>query len=112
VGGIMGENHFDSMSLKIIEKIQLDLRETELLCSDYLVKEKIHKILEYIEQETTDNKMVLEDLIKEKIKETRGINSELNTSFYFLYRNFLEEKITIQDAKDMYEMYSKELKTY
>jgi hypothetical protein len=111
VGGAMEKNDFESIFLKLIERIQLDLRETELVCSDYLVKERIHKILDYIEIETIDNKIVLEELIKEKIKETKSLNSELNTSFYFLYRNFSAGKITIKDAQSMYDMYIKELKT-
>lgn len=107
----MDKNAFESIFLKLIERIQIDLRETELVCSDYLVKEKIHNILDYIELETIDNKVILEALIKEKIKETKCVNSELNTSFYLLYRNFLEGKITIKDAQSMYVMYTKELKT-
>jgi hypothetical protein len=111
VGVDMEKKDFQSIFLKLIERIQLDLRETELVCSDYLVKEKIHNILDYIELETIDNKAILEELIKEKIKETKCLNAELNTSFYFLYRNFLDGKITIKDAQAMYDMYAKELKT-
>lgn len=107
----MAKNDLEALSLKLIEKIQLDLRDIEIACSDYLVKERIHKILDYIEIETTDNKVVLEELIKEKIKQTKGVNSELNTSFYFLYRNFLDGKISIQDAQAMYDMYANELKS-
>ena len=106
----MNKNNFEGLSLKLLERIQLDLREIEPICSDYFVNERIHKILEYIEKETIDNKIVLEELIKERIKETRSFNSELNTSFYFLYRNFSEGKISIRDAQSMYDMYVKELR--
>lgn len=95
-------------SLKIIEKIQLELKEIELICADYAVKEKIHKLLELIELETEDNKIILSELILDKIRETKGNNSELNTNFYMLYRKLCENKISVLEAKGIYEMYTKE----
>jgi hypothetical protein len=107
----MSMNDLECLSIKIVEKIQNDLKEIELICTDVFVKEKIHMILDYIEQETTDNKTVLEDLIKEKIKETKALSPELNTSFYMLYRNFMDGRITVKEAQILYDMYVKELRT-
>jgi hypothetical protein len=106
----MGKNALESLSVKIVERIENELREIELICADVFVKEKIHKILEYIDQETTDNKTVLEDLIKEKIKETKTSSPELNTNFYMLYRNFIDGRISVNEAQALYDMYVKELR--
>lgn len=100
--------NLEGLSLKIIEKIQLELKNIEIICSDYVAKEKIHMLLELIELETEENKMILSELIQDKIRETRGVNSELNTNFYMLYRKLCENKISILEAKEIYEMYSKE----
>lgn len=107
----MNKNAIESLSLKIVERIEDDLREIELICTDIFVKEKIHNILEYIEQETKDNKSLLEDLIKEKVKETKTWSPELNTNFYMLYRNFIDGRISVKEAQALYDMYVKELRT-
>jgi hypothetical protein len=60
--------------------------------------------------ETIDNKIMLEELIKEKINETKRINPELNISFYLLNRNFLDGTVSIPEAQSMYEMYVKEVR--
>ncbi|MCM0650497.1 hypothetical protein NBE98_19210 [Clostridium swellfunianum] len=107
----MEKEDLESVYIRLIEKIRMDLNEIEVYCADYFIKEKIHKIIEYIDQDTKNNRTVLADLIKEKMNETKTMNSDLNTDFYFLYRKFLDGKINIQDAQQMYDMYSKELKT-
>lgn len=96
-------------SLKIIEKIEEKLRDVELSTSDYLVKEKIENIIEFIEKETKDNKFFLEEMIKNKINETRTTNPKLNTNFYMLYRNLTEGRITREEAKAIYDIYIKEI---
>lgn len=106
----MGKIELESMSLRIVEKIQSELKDMELVCKDVFIKEKIHSILEYIDQETTDNKVVLGDLIKEKIKETKGSSPEMNTNFYLLYRNFIEGRVSVKEAQILYDMYVKELR--
>lgn len=106
----MTETNFESFSFKIIERIQQELKEIEFICADYVVKERVHKLLELIELETEENKIILLELIQDKIRETRGVNSELNTNFYLLHRKLIENKITILEAKGTYEMYTKEFK--
>lgn len=98
----------ESFSIRIIEKIQLELKEIEFISTEYIVKERINKLLKLIELETEENKSVLLKLIQCKISETRGVNSELNTNFYLLNRNLMENKISVMEAKATYEMYVKE----
>jgi hypothetical protein len=112
IGGKVNSMKAKDNMLKVIERVEKDLREIELISSDYLVKERIHNILDFIEKETKENKTVLEDMIRSKIKETKNINPELNTYFYVLYRNLSEDKITVEEAQTIYDMYIKELRVY
>jgi hypothetical protein len=105
----MTKTNIEGLSLKIVEKIHLELKEIELMSTDYIVKERIHRLLELIELETEENKTILSELIQDKIRVTKGVNSELNTNFYLLNRKLIGNKISILEAKATYEMYAKEL---
>lgn len=107
----MNKNNDDSRVLKILKKVEEDLREIQFISGDYKVKEKISMLLEFIEEETINNKEILEKLIYNKIKETKGRSPELNTDFYLLYRKFSEGKISIQEAQRLYDSYEKEIRT-
>lgn len=109
MGELMGKDNSEGLTLKILEKVKSDLMDIETLCSDYFIKEKLHKIVNFIEQETFNSKVVFEEMIFKKVKETRSVSSELNTNFYLLYRKFKENKISMQEAQTIYEMYLKEL---
>lgn len=101
----------DSFTLKLVEKIYKELKNIEIDCSDYIVKEKLHNLIDLIEKETLENKIIFTEMIRAKVKETRGVNSELNTYFYLLYRNITEGKISMKEAQTLYDMYVKELYT-
>lgn len=102
----------EEVYFKLFEKIKIELKQIEFMSSDCSVQEKVHKLLELIEGETINEKEILAALIKEKIKETKGINSELNMNFYLLYRRLVDNKITCNEAKDYYFMYKKELEYF
>lgn len=108
MGEIMNRINSKGFSFRILEIIQSELKEIETLNSVYEVKDRIHKLLDFIEQETLNNKTVFEEELYSKIKETNGINPELNTYLYLLYRNLAEDKISIHEARRLYEMYLKE----
>jgi hypothetical protein len=109
MGELMEKENSEGLTLKILEKVKSDLIDTQALCSDYLIEEKLHKIINFIDQETYSSKVIFEEMIYRKVKETRNINAELNTDFYLLYRKFRENKISMQEAQTIYEMYLKEL---
>lgn len=103
----MNKNNYYDRVLKII---QSELKDIETLNSSFEIKDRIHKLLDFIDQETLNNRTVFQEMLYSKIKETNGKNPELNTYLYLLYRNLIEDKITIQEAKKLYEMYLKEYK--
>ncbi|MBL4938041.1 hypothetical protein JK636_20220 [Clostridium sp. YIM B02515] len=101
----------ESYTLKIIEKVYAELKNIEIDCTDYIIKEKIHNLVDLVEKETLENKTIFIEMVKSKVKETRGVNSELNTYFYLLYRNLTEGRIGIKEAQTLYDMYIKEFNT-
>jgi hypothetical protein len=102
-------SNYDKLPLKLLDKIREELLIIGMSCSEYQVKEKILNLIDLIENETSNNRMILIDMIYSKVRETKGRNSDLNARFYMLYRNLNEEKISIQEAQDIYDMYVKEL---
>lgn len=109
MGEIMNSSKIDKSALKILEKVQNRLKELEAFCIDYDTKEKIHNLIDFIEDETSENKVVLAEMIYNKVKETRGVSPELNTYFYLLYRNLEQDKVSLEEAHRLYDMYVKEL---
>jgi hypothetical protein len=105
----MNDINSESSSLKTLEKIQIELSQIEVLCSDYALKERIQKLLEFIKRETPSSKIVFSEMIYSKIVATKGIYPDLNLSFYLLYRNFAEGKISSEEAQNLYEAHLNEL---
>jgi len=107
----MNKDGSENFAFKLIEKVQVELSEIEVLCSDYILKERIHALLEFIQTETPSNKKLFTEMIYSKIQETKALYPDLNLNFYLLYRNFVEDKISSKEAQNLYEMYIKELKS-
>lgn len=109
----MGEAMCDSKNensiLKVLQEVHAKLKAIELDCTDFGTKEKIHKLINYIEEENLNSKKVLAEMIYAKVKETRSVSSELNTYFYLLYRNLEQGKVSVEEAHKLYDMYVKEL---
>ncbi|GLC30857.1 hypothetical protein [Clostridium omnivorum] len=104
----MNNNNSEVFAIQILEKVQLQLKEIEIISTDYRIKEKIHKLLDYIDLETSNTKAEFAEMIHLKVKETKPLHPELSTYLYLLYRNLMQGKISLQEAQGLYEMYMKE----
>lgn len=104
----MNNKNSEVFAIQILEKVQLQLKEIEILSTDYRVKEKVHKLLDYIESETSNRKADFAEVIHLKCKETKALYPELSTYLYLLYRNLMQGKVSLQEAQVLYEMYMKE----
>lgn len=104
----MSNNNSEVFAVQILEKVQLQLKEIEILSTDYRIKEKIHKLLDFIELETSNTKAEFAEIVHSKVKETKALYPELSTYLYLLYRNLMQGKISLQEAQSLYEMYMKE----
>jgi hypothetical protein len=112
MGETMNNSKTDKSMLKILEKVQNKLKEMELSCPDYETKEKLLNLIDFIEEETSDSKTIFAEMVYNKVKETRGVSSELNTYFYLLYRNLEQDKVSLEEAQKLYNMYVKEFEYY
>jgi hypothetical protein len=104
-------NSSASFTFKIIENIKIELKEIEKLNSASEMRNRIKKLLETIEDDTIGDKSAFLEIIYSKLKETRDINPQLNTAFYLLYRNLMEDKISILEAQKLFNMYINEYET-
>jgi hypothetical protein len=104
----MNKSYSENSSIRILQKVQSQLKQIEDMGSVQEIKKEIHELLGFIEQESMENKAVLEEMIHIKIKETSGVNPEVNTYLYLLYRNLIQDKVSINEAQKLYKMYVKE----
>lgn len=106
----MGKNGSESDFQKILDRIQSDIRLIQLSCPDIETKEKLNKLLEYIELETAGDRASLIDSILLRAKQTKGMYPELNINFYLLFRKLSEYQVSVQEAQNLYDMYDREYK--
>jgi hypothetical protein len=105
MGGNMSGKKLNGFELEIIKRIKDELKEMDNITSINEIKGKIHGLLDYIEDEISSDKEAFEDMIYLKVKETSGINPDLNTHLYMLYRNLTQNKISLHEAQKIYQMY-------
>ncbi|WP_243149494.1 hypothetical protein [Clostridium niameyense] len=102
----MGEEEFIELDKKTMEKILFDLKEIRIICSDKKIKERIQSIIEFAQSKIySQMEPSLKELIYNKMKETKKNNPDLSSKLYILYRNLIDEKISEEDAKKIYESY-------
>jgi ASC-1-like (ASCH) protein len=103
-GDIM-DNNSASFTLKIIDKIKIELKEIEELNSYSEMKKRIRMLLKCIDDDTIGDKSAFLEIIYCKLKESKDSNPKLNTSLYLLYRNLIDDRISIQEAQKLFSMY-------
>lgn len=88
-----------------VETLQTKLRILKITSTETAVKSKVEEILNIIDSEIQEKNKSIEEIIYEKMNETKVNNKELNVKLYMLYRKLLDEKITKEDAVRLYEIY-------
>lgn len=104
----MNDRNNDDFYINIIQKLHVDLKYIDSLSSTSEIRKKISDLINFIDDETLNNRNVFEEIINLKIKETSGTNPELNAQLYILYRNLNQNKIPLQEARRLYKIYLKE----
>jgi hypothetical protein len=74
----MGNNYSEVLAFEIINKIRKELDEIYGLTSVNEIRQRIHKLITVIDDETLNNKSVVMEKIYCKVKETNGVNERLN----------------------------------
>ncbi len=91
---------------EMIEKITAELKEIEILACEQIIKIKVQKLLEYISSlNNSSSEKPFEEIIHEKMKESKIKNPELHIKLYVLYRDLQNDKVSEYDAKRRYEDY-------
>ncbi len=92
-----------------IEKIKNKLNIVKLLVEDSYAKEKVQEVLDIIIKEDAEDEPVsIQDIIYEKMKETKSTNPDLNAELYMLYRKLQDNKIGPEEALSLYKAYTSE----
>ncbi|GAA0746350.1 hypothetical protein [Clostridium oceanicum] len=91
---------------KSAEKILSQLNEIKIVCADKGIKSKVEKIIDLANNEIAIKmEPSLEDVVYDKMKETKISNPDLSSKLYILYRKITQGKISEEEAKEMYETY-------
>lgn len=96
------------VSREHIKKILYKLMEIEMLSTDYRQKKDIQYLIDFIQRlapSSESENISLEDLVYNKMVETKGIDDELNAKLYILYQDLKNDKISRDKAFEIYNIY-------
>jgi hypothetical protein len=92
-----------SISEGSYNKIIKELNEIYYMSSDFTVKERLTRLLEFMNTLSGEKSgMDLEELIANKLAETKRKNPDLNATLYMLYWNLKREKISEEEAVELF----------
>ncbi|APM38534.1 hypothetical protein [Clostridium kluyveri] len=95
------------ISKDCVDKIILGLKSIKVSTTNKVIVENIEKLLNLLKKELDEESIPLKDRILEKMKETKGIDPDMNANLYILYRNLDNEHITEQQAQELFDTYVK-----
>ncbi len=88
-----------------LEKMQTKLRGLKLMVQDKEIQSLVIDILELLDNELRAKDSSLEDIIYDKMKETKNSNPDLHFKLYMLYRKLSDGKIDENEALKNYKVY-------
>lgn len=100
----MGEDKI-VVSKDILIKIKSRAQTIKSLCKDKTLIKEAEEILDLVNKELNKDTETVMEKIERKMRETKGVNPDLNANLYILHRNLTNNKITKEDALALYKMY-------
>lgn len=94
-----------SISSDSFERIKSEIKLLSIICNDDVVKKRLVELLNQMSAITGSKDISLEEIIAEKLAETKRTDKELNANLYILYHNLIRGKISEEDAKRIFEEY-------
>lgn len=88
-----------------LEKMKVKLRGLKLSVDDKSAQSVIGDILEILDNELKFGHISVENMIKDKMTETKSSNPDLHFKLYMLYRKLVDNKITEEEALKGYKIY-------
>lgn len=95
------------ISKKCINNIISGLSSIKVVSKEKSIKKEAEKLLKLVQNEISLGNMSLEDKIREKMKETKKTDPDMNANLYILYRKLINKQITEEQALQLFEMYVK-----
>ncbi|KYH29731.1 MULTISPECIES: hypothetical protein [Clostridium] len=95
------------VSLKNMNNLINELIKIKFSCYDENIRNSIESLIEFINVDILNNKDIKErllDQIHDKMVEVKTINEDLNASLYILYQELKNDRISIQEAVDRFEV--------
>lgn len=89
-----------------LDKMQTKLRGLKVIVKDKQIQSLVSEILELIDDELNAKDISVEEIIKDKMKETKFSNPELHFELYKLYRKLTDGKIDEAEALKAYHLYT------
>jgi hypothetical protein len=83
------------------------LKKIQLSSEDKIVSSQINCILDIFEDIINSNRLSLKDLIRKVMQEVKKDDPELHFNLYMLNRKIENEKISEDEAKNIFETYMK-----
>jgi hypothetical protein len=103
-GKIMGEDKI-VICKDILIKIKSRAQTIKLLCKDKALIKEADEILDLLSKELNKDTETVTEKIEQKMRETRKLNPDLNANLYILHRNLVKNKITEENALELFKMY-------
>lgn len=94
-----------SINREEYERIRAEINMLSMICNDDVVKKRLIELFNHLNRITDSNEMNIEEIIEKKLMETKRTDKELNANLYILYQNLKREKISVEDAKRLFEDY-------
>lgn len=95
------------MSKDCIDKLILGLKSIKVSTTNKFVMKEVEKLLSLLKDELNRDDIPLKDRILEKMKETKGLDPDMNANLYMLYRNLDNGHINEEQARELFETYVK-----
>ncbi|AYD40693.1 hypothetical protein D4Z93_09175 [Clostridium fermenticellae] len=90
-----------------INSIISGLSSIKVISQDKGIRKEAEKLLKMLQYEVGINSKSLEDRIREKMKETKSTDPDMNANLYILHRKLVNKQITEEQALKMFETYVK-----
>jgi phosphotransacetylase len=94
-----------SLSSDDFERIRAEINMLSIICTDDVVKKRLIELSNHLNEMTNSQNINIEEMIEKKLVETKRTDKDLNASLYILYQNLKREKISVEDAKRLFEDY-------
>lgn len=93
---------------EFLNNIEIKINEAISMSKDKFVNDKLNELLKYVKRNTmmtSYDKDNLAKLINIRMKEVRSTDRDLESRYYMLYQDLVNDRISLEKAEDLYRVY-------